>query len=442
MAGALDSRYFPLILDVLDQGVFTVDEKTRITSFNRAAEIISGHSSVEVLGQRCAEVFKTDLCASVCPLRHSIQCRSAVRDRQVYMQTRDGRRVPILVSTAPLVTPSGSLLGGVEVFRNMSHIVDLERRLGESFHLADIVGKSRAMQHVFDLLPLLAESDATVLITGASGTGKELVARALHALSPRKSGPFVAVNCAAIPDALIESELFGHRKGAFTDAKRDRPGRIAAAAGGTLLLDEIAEITPPMQVKILRFVQDREYTPVGANGSVRADVRIVAATNRDLPGLIGEGRFREDLYYRLNVVQIELPALRHRPEDIPLLVNHFVNLFRESTHKPVVGLTDEAIAHLMAYPFPGNVRELENTIERGFVLCQGDRIGLEHLPSAILGGPSWTGAAASTTLAADRDAGALRRALDRNRGNRTHAAAELGIHRTTLLRRLKRAGLG
>jgi PAS domain S-box-containing protein len=441
MPQPLDPRYFPLVLDVLDQGVFTVDEGTCITSFNQAAERITGYSASTVLGKKCSDVFRTNLCNQACPLRLSITSRTPVRNRQVHIRGSDGRPIPIALSTAPLVTRGGRLLGGVEVFRDMSQVADLKRRLESRHRLIDIIGKSPVMMKIFELLPLVAASDSTVLVSGASGTGKELIARTLHAIGPRRKGPFVALNCAAIPETLIEAELFGHTKGAFTDARRDRAGRIAAAEGGTLFLDEIGELPRAMQVKVLRFLQDHEYQPLGSNRTVRANVRVNAATNRDLLSLVRQGEFREDLYFRLNVVQIDIPPLAERTEDIPLLVNHYVKIYRESTGKPIAGLTEEAMGCLMSYGFPGNVRELENIIERAFILCQGDRIGLEHFPPSVLGIAS-RGPIGSNPGARDAaDAVAIRSALARARGNRTRAAAAIGIHRITLLRRMRRLGI-
>ncbi len=439
---ALDPRYFPLILDVLDQGLFTVDGNTCITSFNQAAERITGYAADEVIGTRCAEVFRTDLCDQVCPLRLSIASRRPTRNREINIKSRDGRAIPISVSTAPLLTRGGKLLGGVEVFRDLTQIQDLKRRIDAQYRLSDIIGKSPAMRRIFDLLPLVAPSDSTVLVTGPSGTGKELIARTVHALSPRRKSPFVALNCAAIPETLLESELFGYKRGAFTDAKRDKPGRIAAAEGGTLFLDEIGDLPRLTQVKLLRFLQDRVYEPLGSNSSVRANVHVIAATNSDLLELVRVGTFREDLYFRLNVVQIEIPPLCQRAEDVPLLVSHYVRLFRESTGKAIQGLSEEAMACLMGYAFPGNVRELENVIERAFIMCQGDRIGVEHLPGSVVQStaPMVTVVPAGTSIAA-AEIGAVRAALERNNGNRTRAAAELGIHRTTLIRKLRQAGL-
>ncbi|MBN1652760.1 MAG: sigma 54-interacting transcriptional regulator [Deltaproteobacteria bacterium] len=438
MSQALDSCHFPLVLDVLDQGVFTVDENLSITSFNRAAEQISGYRAEEVIGRKCSELFRTALCNQVCPLRLSIQSRGAIRNRQIHIHARDGRQVPITLSTVPLLTRTGKLLGGVEVFKDISQIIDLKRRLDYRHRLIDIVGKSRVMKQIFELLPLVANSDSTVLITGASGTGKELIARTIHTLGQRRKGPFIPINCAAIPETLLEAELFGHIKGAFTDAHRDRSGRIATAEGGSLFLDEIGDLPRAVQVKVLRFLQDREFTPLGSNRSVRANVRVITATNRDLLALVREGVFREDLYFRLNVVQIDIPPLSERTEDIPLLANHYVKVFRETTAKSIEGLTEQAMALLISYPFPGNVRELENILERAFILCQSDRIGPEHLPQNVVGSSSLSG---RNDMSKTSDAGLIRAALQRNGGNRTRAAAEMGIHRITLLRRMRRLGL-
>ncbi len=436
----LDNRYFPLILDILDQGVFTVDKSTCITSFNRSAEEITGYSARDVLGVKCAEIFRTNMCDRTCPLRTSIQSQSPVKNRQVYIRARAGHLVPTSVSTSPLVTRKGKLLGGVEVFKDMSRLMNIGHRVDSRYRLIDMIGKSCVMQKIFDLLPLVANSDSTVLVTGASGTGKELIARTIHVLGSRRKGPFVAINCAAIPETLLEAELFGHKKGAFTDAKRDRPGRIAAAEGGTLFLDEIGDLPKAMQVKVLRFLEEHRYEPLGSNRSVAADVRIITATNRNLESLVQAGSFREDLYFRINVLQIDIPPLAQRPEDIPLLVDHYVKIFRDDTGKSIEGLSEAAMACIMAYSFPGNVRELENIIERAFILCQAIRIGPEHLPSAVTEQRIVIPYRQKDTVRAGEIA-SLKTALERHRGNKTRAAMDLGIHRITLLRRMQRLGL-
>lgn len=439
----LDKRYFPLVLDVVSQGIFTVNAKGHISSFNRAAAAITGYSQEDVIGKPCSSVFRTNLCDTVCPLKQSIRSGARIDNREVKIQTKDGRSIPISISTAPLSTPEGTLLGGVEVFRDMSQVEDLRRQLDERYRLDDIVSKNSQMQKIFSLIPLVAESDSTILITGTSGTGKELVAKAIHTHGPRRSRPFVPVNCAAMPDTLLESELFGYVKGAFTDARRDKPGRIAQAQGGTLFLDEVGDLPRPLQVKLLRFLQDRMYEALGSNQQIEADVRVIAATNQQLEAMVQAGTFREDLFYRLNVMQVQIPPLADRMEDVPLLARHFVERFRQRSGKPIDGISDEALALLMRHPFPGNVRELENIIERAFILCTGGEIGVDCLPPQVIETASQRRSRAPLDLdpleAMERDA--LRDALIRHRGNRTRAARELGIHRSTLIRKIARYGL-
>jgi len=442
---SLNERYLELILDTISQGIFTVSPDWTIKTFNRPAERISGYRADEAVGRKCFEVFRADLCESDCPLKRSIRLRETTRGVRTTIRKRDGSKARIELSTSALVGPSGELLGGVESFQDLTPIVELRKQLDGRFRFDDIIAKSRAMQDVLSVLPPVAESDSQVLITGPSGSGKELVARAIHGHSARRDGPFVAVNCAALPDTLLESELFGYRKGAFTGAVKDKPGRIDQANGGTLLLDEVGDLKPAMQVKILRFLQDKTYEPLGSNETRRADVRIIAATNRVLECMVAEGAFRQDLFYRLNVVPLVLPTLAQRQADIPLLVQHFIDRFRHSTGKPIQSITPEAMAAIMSYPFPGNVRELENVIERAFVFSQGRHIELDALPAqmtsgsgSILDGPAPAQAAGSLE---DAERTAIREALERHDGNRSRAARELGIHRSTLLRKMKRMEL-
>jgi len=444
MAGErLDERYFPLVLDVIDQGVFTVDREGRITSFNGAARAITGYRESEILGKRCSTVFRTDLCEQVCPLRRSISSRARIRNRKVTIHARDGRKIPISISTAPLETADGTLIGGVEVFKDLSLIQDLRRRLDGRYRFEDIVSKNPAMHAIFRILPMVSESDSTILITGASGTGKELMAKAIHHHGPRRSAPFVAVNCAALPETLLESELFGYRKGAFTDARRDRSGRIAQAEGGTLFLDEVGDLSKSLQVKLLRFLQEKTYEPLGSSRTLAADVRVITATHRDLEAMVGDGGFRKDLFFRLNVLQIQLPPLSERPEDIPLLLRHFIQRFRQATGKPIEDVSPRALAALARYDYPGNIRELENLVERAFILCEENEVRLEHLPNHIADAfrntPSSSGITAGSLDSFEIRA--MRDALERHGGNRTRAARDLGIHRTPLLRKMKRFGL-
>jgi transcriptional regulator with PAS, ATPase and Fis domain len=297
------------------------------------------------------------------------------------------------------------------------------------------------MQRLFEILPAIAASPSTVLILGETGTGKELVARTLHSLSPQSQGPFIAVNCGALPDALLESELFGYKAGAFTGAIKDKPGRFALAKGGTIFLDEIGEVSPAMQVRLLRVLQERTYEPLGAVKSETSNARVIVATNRDLTEQVRKGLFREDLYYRVNVIRMELPPLRRRKEDIPLLVEQFIERFNRIQKKTVPGISAETLSLLMAHDWPGNIRELENVIERAFILCNGGEIAIAHLPGELRSqdsaGRDYDVRSAHEIL----DVQAIRASLERNGFNRLAAARELGIHKTTLFRRIKKLGI-
>ena len=438
----LDSRFLPLVLDVVGQGIFTVDQRGYITSFNRAAEKITGYEEEEVIGRPCSDIFKTELCHSECPLKQSIHSRDRIQDREVEIQTKDGRNLPVSISTAPLETATGELLGGVEILNDLSSVQGLRRRLEESYRFDDIISKNAEMHRIFSILSLAAESDSTILVTGPSGTGKELVARAIHNHSPRRHKRFVPVNCSALPETLLESELFGYRKGAFTDAKTDKKGLIAKAEGGTLFIDEVGDLPKPLQVKLLRFLQEREYEPLGSTNTVYANIRVITATNKDLEPLVEQGAFRDDLYYRLNVLQIDLPPLNRRNEDIPLLVRHFIDRCRLTTGKPITGMTTDALATLMEYSFPGNIRELENIIERAFILCSGSQISTSDLPPNLVADSSTDLSIPSNLSKLEQvEEENIKRTLAKHRGNRTRAAAELGIHRSTLIRKLKQYGL-
>ncbi|MBF0199118.1 MAG: sigma 54-interacting transcriptional regulator, partial [Planctomycetes bacterium] len=313
-----------LILDSIADGVFTVDKDWKITSFNRAAEEITGTSAEKALGNYCKDIFRTNICDNDCPLKKSIDTGLPIHNKTVMIKNVMGENVPISISTAVLKSNKGTVLGGVETFRDMSIVEELMKKISGQHVLEDIVSKNDIMQDIFKILPDIAQSASTVLIEGESGTGKELFAQAIHNLSPRKKKPFVAINCGAFPDTLLDSELFGHKAGAFTDAKSDKLGRFALAEGGTLFLDEIGDLSPPFQALLLRVLQERQYVPVGGTQSIKTNVRVIAATNKYLHNLVKNEVFREDLYYRVNVVRIEIPPLRKRSEDIPLLVQTFI----------------------------------------------------------------------------------------------------------------------
>ena len=430
------------ILESISDGVFTVDREWRVTSFNRAAEEITGVSRAEALGRHCSEVFRSSMCGEDCALRRTLQTGKPIIGKAGYIVNGDGRRIPISVSTAVLRDSDGQVMGGAETFRDLSEVEALRQELAGKFRVGDLTSHSPLMQRVFEVLPAIAASPSTVLILGETGTGKELMARTLHALSPRNQGPFIAVNCGALPDSLLESELFGYKAGAFTGAQKDKPGRFALAKGGTLFLDEIGEVSPALQVRLLRVLQERTYEPLGGTRSEVADARIVVATNRDLAELLRRGEFREDLYYRVNVVRVELPPLRRRKEDIPLLVEEFVARFNRLQGKAVAGITGEALTLLMAHDWPGNIRELENVIERAFILCREGRIDIPHLPGELTARGATANREGDMRSAHDiLDAQAIRAALERHGFNRLAAAQDLGIHKTTFFRKLKKLGI-
>ena len=369
-----------VILDSIADGVFTIDNEKNITSFNQAAEKITGITKKQAIGQRCFDVLHANICQTACALERTLETGKQLIDVPITVITSEGKTTPVSISTAVLKDRQGKVIGGVETFRDLSSLEVLRKEISRRYTFQDIISKNHAIHKMFDVLPDIADSDSTVLIQGPSGSGKELFARAIHSLSHRKTKPYIVVNCGALPDTLLESELFGYLKGAFTDAKKDKPGRFALAEGGTLFLDEIAEFSNALQVKLLRVLQEKEYEPLGATSFRKANVRIITATNQDLSQLLARGTFREDLYYRINVVKIELPPLSERREDIPLLVDHFINQFNIKTGKKIAGMPNHLLSMFMEYDWPGNVRELENIIEHAFVLCHGPQIEIEHLP--------------------------------------------------------------
>ncbi|NTV13008.1 MAG: sigma 54-interacting transcriptional regulator [Desulfobulbaceae bacterium] len=429
-----------IILASIADGIFTVDRNWTITSFNRAAEKITGWDDNEAIGRPCSEIFRSSFCGEECPVATSLYSGQAVASHVITITSRDGRSIPVSVSASPLVDSEGNIIGGVETFRDLSeaHIVRRPPRKRSTF--GDVISKNSAMRRIFEILPEIARSDSNVIILGESGTGKELVARATHASSNRRKGPFVTVNCGALPDTLLESELFGYKAGAFTDAKHDRPGRFAAAEKGTIFLDEIGDIPASLQVKLLRVLQERVYEPLGSNTSIKADVRVIAATNRDLLTLVGQGLFRDDLYYRLNVVKLLLPPLRERKEDIPMLCQHFIKTFCTRQGKEITGISEPAMDILMRYNFPGNIRELENVIEYAFILCHGGLIMPQHLPEPLA--PQGVAAANKNSPAPrsldELEKQAIYATLERNGWRKIMTCRELGISKDTLRRKIQK----
>jgi PAS domain S-box-containing protein len=431
-------RIASIIFDSIGEGVFTTDRECRITSFNRAAEEISGFSRHEAVGRYCFDVFRTELCSRRCALRTTLARGERVSNVRVTIITKDGRKIPISVTTTVLRDSEGEVVGAVEFFRDLSEMESLERRIRRITGVGNMVSANAEMQRIFSLLPDVAESECAVLIQGPSGSGKELIAQALHNLSPRRQGPFVKLNCGALPENLLESELFGFERGAFTDAKRSKPGHFQMAHGGTLLLDEVGEMPVPLQVKLFRVLSSGEFSPLGSVKVHRVDARIVACTNRDVERMIEQGLFREELFYRVNVVNITLPALRDRPEDLPLLAEHFIARFREKRGKSIKGVSSDVLNALRRYDWPGNVRELENAVEHAFVMCRGETIETRHLPPKIVDAAERPAAAPRSEKS---ERAILEEALARHRGNRQATARELGMHRSTLWRKLRQHGL-
>jgi PAS domain S-box-containing protein len=430
------------IVESISDGVFTVDFEKRITFFNRAAELITGFKAEEAIGQYCFDIFRADICQAKCPIDAAIEGHPQISVHACIID-KPGDQKPVCINSALLKDLNGKILGGVETFRDLSEIERLRKELARSFTTEDIVGNHPKMREILSLLPDIAESDSPVLIEGPTGSGKELFARAIHNLSPRKDHPFIAVNCAALPETLLESELFGYSRGAFTGALKNKPGRFLLANKGTLFLDEIGTTSPAFQADLLRVLEDGEFMPLGETKALKVDVRVVTATNIDLKKLVSQDRFREDLYYRLNVVKISLPSIRERKEDIPLLIDHFIQKFNLLKGKTIRGVTPDVLSYLIDYPFPGNIRELENVIQYAFIRCKTDLIAMEHLPTELFEKTDYRKESLSDlhTLHHPEEVEQIRSLLNRHGGNRIETAKTLGISRSTLWRKIKKYNL-
>nr|MBN2277374.1 sigma 54-interacting transcriptional regulator [candidate division Zixibacteria bacterium] len=434
-------KFFKVILSSIADGVFTVDSRKIITSFNRAAEKITGIPASKAIGKFCSDVFHSDICEN-CLLQETLKTGSEAIDRPVNIINSRGDKIPISISTAILRDEKGNILGAVETFRDLTAIEHLRKELDKKYSVEDIISKSPKIHKLFAILPDIAESESTVLIEGPSGSGKELFARAIHNLSLRRDNPYVIINCGTLPHQLFESELFGYKKGAFTDAKQDKKGKLATAERGTVFFDEIGDLPLSTQVKLLRLLQQREYEPVGGTTPVKTDIRVVAATNRDLKQQVATGKFREDLYFRLAVVKFALPSLRERREDIPYLVDHFIRRFNARKGRKIISVSPDVMSLLLRHDFPGNIRELENIIEYAFVVCKGSIIQKEHLPTELLTAhkDDLYGMADDISPIAEKidEQTRILSALKRHGGILSKAAEELGMHRTTLWRKIKR----
>ncbi len=454
-----------LLLDTMAEGVLVLDPESRIRVWNQAMTNLTGYSSEEALGQP-AEWLRAPHCAGLAQLTSfqssdpSKTIPPCLNGCECCLRNRAGDDVPVLVNARALTGRDGVSLGVLltvsdfrPVARLQKELLALESKLKPEDDFFGLIGHSEPMRAVQRLIRLAADSESTILILGASGTGKELAASAIHTLGPRADQPFIKVNCGALSETLLESELFGHVKGAFTGAYRDRKGRFETADGGTLFLDEVGEISPAMQVKLLRVLQEGELEPVGGEKTLRVNVRVIAATNRDLFAEMREGRFREDLYYRLRVFPLSMPPLSERRNDIPHLVRFFINRHAARTGKLITGIRPDALSHLLDYCWPGNVRELENAVEYAFIVCQEVVIAPQHLPEEIsnarlrqsICGASASGSPAPSTPSHARiilrDPEQLRALLTECDWNKAEAARRLGISRTAVWKWMKRANI-
>jgi len=434
--------YADIILDSVADGVFTVDNEMVITYFNKAAERICGLPHNKAIGQYCFDVLRSNICESNCPIRFSLETGKEIIDKRKNILRADGKKISITISSSILKDENGRMIGGVETFRDVSKIEALVKEINKKYTFEDIMSKNHKILQIFNILPNIAESESTVLIQGASGTGKELFARAIHNLSHRNKGPFIAINCGALPDTLLESELFGYVKGAFTDAKKNKPGRFELAKGGTIFLDEVDSLPLSTQVKLLRVLQEKEFEPLGATSSVKTDVRVISATKFDLFKLVQNDKFRDDLFYRLDVVKIELPPLKERRDDIPILIQHFIEKFNHHMHKSIERVSSDVLKLLLNYSFEGNIRQLENIIEHAFVMCQTEEIQLEHLPHEInIAEPQSDNINHVDVPLEESEYRTILKLLKKYNWNTLDTAEELKIHRSTLWRKMKKYGL-
>ncbi|MFO8111871.1 MAG: sigma 54-interacting transcriptional regulator [Desulfosalsimonadaceae bacterium] len=430
------------LIDKLPEAVFTITPHWRISSFNQMAEKITGYAREEAIGKYCWEVFHSDKCKLTCPLRTALDSGQTAMDQEVRILNKAGIRQAILVNTSVLRDATGFVMGAVETFRPLTGEMYPPSGVDYHYSFADIVGKSESMQRLFEAVPDIAASEANVLITGESGTGKDLFARAIHNHSLRSKGPFIAVNCSSFAETLLESELFGHEKAAFTGAERYKQGRFEMAKGGTIFLDEIGDLKRELQVKLLRIIEQREFERVGGTRTIPLQARIISATNMNLTEAIREGRFREDFYYRLKTVTLTIPPLRDRREDIPLLVSYFIKKLNQRYHKNVRSVDTKVMRFFQKYAFPGNVRELERALEHAFVFVKGPVIFMSNLPAREEFTRSDDHRQAAPPPNLDRKSkDAVLWALAQTDGRRKEAAELLRMSRTSLWRLMKNYGL-
>lgn len=444
------------IVDEIPIGIVVLDTDRRVVMLNRALQALTGFIPPEAYGVPCWYVLRSSLCLRGCPIAAvSEHSEPVCIDANIVNRAR--QRIPVRVTAAPLLDLKGNLVGFIESVEDLRSLTDHADETTHASPLDGIIGRSPEIQRVLQVIPAIAQTDSSVLITGETGTGKDFVAEAIHQASARVRGPFVKINCGALPETLLESELFGHQKGAFTGAVENKPGRFRLAHNGTLYLTEIGDLPLNLQVKLLSFLDDRVLYPLGSTKGVQVDVRLIAATHRDLEQMVQEGRFRDDLLFRLNVVRLHLPRLTKRGNDVRLLLDHFLRTLSARFRKPVRQFDDRALEALLAYPFPGNVRELRNIVEYAVNVCDGTEIGTEHLPGYIIEHKIQNGERTDTPIDGppqvvpssgapamrwqDTERRLIAEAIMKARGKKSAAAHILGWGRSTLWRKMKRYGM-
>ena len=441
-----EERSLKIILDNLDVGVFTVDRGGRITFFNTAAEKISGFNRRKILGGPCSAIFGGKDAQEVCSMQDTVVNGQSRSSRQGKMMTRDGVPIPIRANYMALRNEKGMIVGGLMTFHDLTLVQQLKQAVRDRYTFHDMIGKSPAMQKIFEMINVVATTDATILVEGATGTGKDLLAKVIHSASRRFDKPFVKVNCAAIPDTLLESEMFGYVKGAFTGAEKDKIGRFQEADGGTIFLDEIGDLPLALQAKLLRVLEDMEFYRLGSRHTVKVNVRIISASNRNIEKLVTKRLFREDLYYRLNLFRIELPELKDRKVDLPILIGHILRRLSAAGGNRLPEVSEKVMEILLNYGYPGNVRELENILEHALIICQEDTIQPTHLPEYLPARPAARkaislGSANPGFPSENKEHVKLLAALQQFSWHRQKTASALGVDRTTLWRKMKKYGL-
>lgn len=451
---------FTFLLDEIPLGIAVLGRDRKILLMNRALEGLTGFVQQDAAGIPCSHILRSDICVTKCPLM-DLKKGAGTVCMEGDIINRDRQKIPVRVTFAPIRHPDGRIAGFIEAVEDTRRLKSFDEQMGQPYGFGQLIGRSQQMERIFQILPVIAQSDSSVLITGETGTGKDFVAEAIHQASHRAKDPFIKVNCGALPETLLESELFGHQKGAFTGAVENKPGRFRLAHNGTLYLTEIGDLPLPLQVKLLTFLDDKVVYPLGSTKSFQVNVRIIAATHRNLERMVRENRFREDLLFRLNVVRLLLPPLRERGDDVRLLLDHFLNTYVVQFKKPVKGFSAKALKVLLDYPYPGNVRELRNIVEYALNICQEDQIQPKHLPAYITEPVSWgqdkeeaqppdhpsfSPALSQDTGTAGMDWSAMERkmimdALVHAKGRKSKAAALLGWGRSTLWRKMKQYGI-